>query len=73
MPPSPQVDPWGEGFTKSKSATVAPKSAASFEAARPNHERMKHIPYRQNHHQLQLGHNRMLCFRHQYLPDTSET
>ena len=35
VPPSPQVVPAGDGFTKSKHAVFAPSFAASFAAAKP--------------------------------------
>jgi hypothetical protein len=35
VPPRPQVDPAGEGLTKSRTATLAPNLAASLEAAIP--------------------------------------
>mmetsp|Transcript_29076 Transcript_29076/g.86060 ORF Transcript_29076/g.86060 Transcript_29076/m.86060 type:complete len:207 (-) Transcript_29076:523-1143(-) len=35
VPPSPHCVPAGDGFTKSSTATFAPRALASFEAARP--------------------------------------
>ena len=35
MPPSPHLDPGGEGFTKSAKATFAPWFAAAYAQASP--------------------------------------